>query len=469
MTTRSPSRIVLTAPAMLFAGLCGTVAVYVLGMRSQSPTVRRAARAFHHVVGNRVQMRSAGTRGSYASIIRHAGRKTGRAYETPVWAAPTEDGFVIGIVYGPRTDWLRNLRAGGSASIVHRGRTYEVDEPRIVPAESATPYLPPAIRHAQRLVGVDRYVRVRGHELAQGNEEETMQHAHGHVVEYTKARRFMREAIRSTHHKPLMHGLVEVDVTRARAVIEALEARTGESLSFTAFIIGCVGRAVDEHPYVHALWNGRRHLIMFDDVDVLTWIERDVGDGTAVLPCIVRAADRRSIQQLSADIRAAQAQDLATIDVGGAKESQVLPAWAFRPYFALVTRVGKRFPHVWKRTWGTVTLTAVGMIGEGAGWGIPPSSPSICWITVGGIGQREEDVDGRRVTRDYLNLTVSIDHNMVDAAPAARFTTRLRELIESGYGLPSDEETGVAAAGIEGMRLRGSPMAGAPAARGTGR
>lgn len=185
---------------------------------------------------------------------------------------------------------------------------------------------------------------------------------------------------------------------------------------------------------------------MFDDVDVLTWIERDVGDGTAVLPCIVRAADRRSIQELSADIRAAQVQDLATIDVGGAKESQMLPAWAFRPYFALVTRVGKRFPQLWKRTWGTITLTAVGMIGEGAGWGIPPSSPSICWITVGGIAAKEEeDADGRVVSRDYLNLTVSIDHNMVDAAPAARFTTRLKELIESGHGLPVDEAAGAAA------------------------
>ena len=39
-----------------------------------------------------------------------------------------------------------------------------------------------------------------------------------------------------------------------------------------------------------------------------------------------------------------------------------------------------------------------------------------------------------------MNLTVSFDHNMVDAAPAARFTERLKELIESGYGLPLDEE-----------------------------
>lgn len=37
--------------------------------------------------------------------------------------------------------------------------------------------------------------------------------------------------------------------------------------------------------------------------------------------------------------------------------------------------------------------------------------------------------------RDYLSLTVSFDHNMIDGAPAARFTQRLKQLIESGYGL----------------------------------
>ena len=37
------------------------------------------------------------------------------------------------------------------------------------------------------------------------------------VIPYTKSRRFMREAIRSTHHKPMMHGLIEADVTKARA------------------------------------------------------------------------------------------------------------------------------------------------------------------------------------------------------------------------------------------------------------
>jgi pyruvate/2-oxoglutarate dehydrogenase complex dihydrolipoamide acyltransferase (E2) component len=260
------------------------------------------------------------------------------------------------------------------------------------------------------------------------------------VIPYSKARRFMREAIRSTHHKPLMHGLLEVDVTKARALLRDVRTKTGESPSFTAFIIACLGRAVAEHKYVHALWKGRHHLILFDDVDVLTWIEREIAGQPHVLPCIVRAANRKTFHEIHEEIRAAQIEDVAKTDVGGARASQRLPAWLFRPYFSLAIPIGKMFPRLWKKSWGTVTISAVGMVGKGAGWGIPPSSPSICWVTIGGIGRRREDVDGQIATREFLNLTVSFDHNMIDAAPAARFTERFKELIEGGYGLTLDEE-----------------------------
>jgi pyruvate/2-oxoglutarate dehydrogenase complex dihydrolipoamide acyltransferase (E2) component len=42
-----------------------------------------------------------------------------------------------------------------------------------------------------------------------------------------------------------------------------------------------------------------------------------------------------------------------------------------------------------------------------------------------------------------LRLTISSDHDCIDGAPAARFTLRLKELIESSSGLfGSAEEKG---------------------------
>jgi len=81
------------------------------------------------------------------------------------------------------------------------------------------------------------------------------------------------------------------------------------------------------------------------------------------------------------------------------------------------------------------------MFGKGAGWGIPLPTYTLS-ITVGGISEKPAVVNGKTETREYLSLTASFDHNVVDGAPAARFTQRLRELIESGYGL-SDKQNGV--------------------------
>jgi hypothetical protein len=39
-------------------------------------------------------------------------------------------------------------------------------------------------------------------------------HSEDQIVPYPKARRFLEAVIRSTHHKPMIHGLVEIDVTR---------------------------------------------------------------------------------------------------------------------------------------------------------------------------------------------------------------------------------------------------------------
>jgi hypothetical protein len=72
---------ILIVLAVLVLALSAIAALYVLGIRSKSATVRTAARRFHHVVGNPLQMRSAGTPGTYASVIRHRGRRTGRTYK----------------------------------------------------------------------------------------------------------------------------------------------------------------------------------------------------------------------------------------------------------------------------------------------------------------------------------------------------------------------------------------------------
>jgi pyruvate/2-oxoglutarate dehydrogenase complex dihydrolipoamide acyltransferase (E2) component len=251
------------------------------------------------------------------------------------------------------------------------------------------------------------------------------------VVPYTKMRRLLAVAERAFQHKPMIHGLIEVDVTRARAFLRDHKAKTGESLSFTAFIIACVGKAVDEHKAVQAFRKGRKHLILFDDVDVATMIERDMAGQKQFISYIIRAANRKTFRAIHHEIRVAQVEDVAKALEGmGIKAFLILPIFLSR--FLMLWM--PRYPQLMKKYRGTVEVTAVGMFGKGAGWGIPPPTPTLA-ITVGGIGEKSSYVDGHIVIREYLSLTISFDHDIIDGAPAARFTERLKELVESGYGL----------------------------------
>jgi pyruvate/2-oxoglutarate dehydrogenase complex dihydrolipoamide acyltransferase (E2) component len=254
------------------------------------------------------------------------------------------------------------------------------------------------------------------------------------VVPYPKSRRAEAAARRSVQGKPMMHGLLEVDVSGARAHLRDHKAKTGESLSFTAFLITCVAKAVDEHKAVQAFRKGSKHLVLFEEVDVYTLIERDVAGQKQPIPYIVRAANRKTLREIHHEIRAAQVQDVAKA-LKRFKAFQFLPDLLFRPFFWVISWIGRRAPQVWKKNMGTVALSAVGMFEKGASWGIPPASPTTLWITVGGIGEKPGVVDGHIVIRDYLSLTISFDHDIIDGAPAARFTQRLKDLIESSYGL----------------------------------
>jgi pyruvate/2-oxoglutarate dehydrogenase complex dihydrolipoamide acyltransferase (E2) component len=259
------------------------------------------------------------------------------------------------------------------------------------------------------------------------------------VVPYPKYRRWMAAAFRATRHKPVIHGLFEVDVTVPRTALRAHKAKTGESLSYTAFLSACLAKAVDEHKAVQAYRQGSGRLVVFDDVDVLTDMEREVAGRKYVVPHVIRAANRKTVRELHDEIRAAQRADGKALLKGF--KPLALPDVLFRPFVWAWGVVGRRRPQVWKTIVGTVELSSVGMFGTGAGWGISPPSATSLMVVVGGIGQRPAVMDGRTVSREYLSMTISMNHEIVDGAPTARFAQRLNELIESGYGLEGLSDT----------------------------
>jgi pyruvate/2-oxoglutarate dehydrogenase complex dihydrolipoamide acyltransferase (E2) component len=250
------------------------------------------------------------------------------------------------------------------------------------------------------------------------------------VVPFPAARHVIVDAGRLASRRHIIHGLLELDVTRPREIMREHKAQTGESLSFTAFIVACLAQAIAANLAVQAYRTWRNQLVLFDDVDVATPIE--VQTGTVAVPHVIRTANQKTFRQIHDEIRAIQAQPTDSAQTGGLVDLAPRVPALMRDVFYWALRQN---PHWSKAIQGTVIVTAVGMFGRGSGWGIGFLPYHTLGLTLGGIGSKPGALNGRIEIREYLQLTISIDHDIVDGAPAARFAQQLKERIERGDGL----------------------------------
>ena len=257
------------------------------------------------------------------------------------------------------------------------------------------------------------------------------------LLDLPPGRRVWLNTLEMSWRAHAIYGLLEVDVTVPRRIIAEHKARTGESLSFTGYLTYCLARAVDEHKAVQAYRKGRKQLVIFDDVDVGLMLEGMVGDKRALMGHVIRGANRKTFREIHQEIRAVQSAPVPP--------SRGMPAW-YRSAMLLpwpLSRVVQtllrtalgRDPALAVSMAGTVSISSVGMFGGGrSGWGISPTPQPLALLT-GGIAWKPAVMEGRIEPREVLNLTLMFDHDIVDGAPATRFTRRLVELIESGCGL----------------------------------
>ncbi len=84
----------------------------------------------------------------------------------------------------------------------------------------------------------------------------------------------------------------------------------------------------------------------------------------------------------------------------------------------------RRDPTIVTSMAGTVGISSVGMFGKGhGGWGISAGT-HVLDLVVGGTAWKPAEVEDRIEPREILNLTIIFDHDVIDGAPAARFTRK---------------------------------------------
>ncbi|HYO41754.1 MAG TPA: nitroreductase/quinone reductase family protein [Candidatus Limnocylindrales bacterium] len=161
---------ILVILGAIVLGFAALVTAFLLGWRAKSPLVLGPIIALSKRFMNPMQMKTAGTPGAYAGIIRHRGRVSGTAYETPVGIVVDGDAFLVALPYGSRAQWLRNVLAAGTATVVHEGRTYRVDAPELIPMAGVAGRFSTSDQGLFRWMRVDDCLRLRNldHEAMAG-------------------------------------------------------------------------------------------------------------------------------------------------------------------------------------------------------------------------------------------------------------------------------------------------------------
>ncbi|QIS14119.1 nitroreductase family deazaflavin-dependent oxidoreductase [Nocardia arthritidis] len=108
---------------------------------------RRVAR-FNRQVTNRLVGRWAGSLPPWAVVV-HRGRKSGKSYRTPVLARVADGRVLIAVLYGARTDWLRNIAAAGGGELIRSGKRYRLESPAVLDRRDRDT-LPPVSRQLFR-------------------------------------------------------------------------------------------------------------------------------------------------------------------------------------------------------------------------------------------------------------------------------------------------------------------------------
>lgn len=257
-------------------------------------------------------------------------------------------------------------------------------------------------------------------------------------------RRLTMESLDALRPGHSMMALVELDVTEARKRVRCIR-NEGRSVSFFAWIVSAIAQCIQEQPELNAIrWKSR--IARFEHVDVSIPVE--IGRKESAFPrqIVIRNAASKSAEQISREIRVAQesgetqkrgdkAAGPRVVSAEDRAAQTMMRRLLLVPQFLrrLLMRAFATNALQVQRRAGTTFVTSVGSFGAIPGFVVPyMSTPRAVTFAVGSVVTKPWICDGAVSPREVLSLTVIFNHDIVDGAPAARFTHRLKRRIERG-------------------------------------
>lgn len=236
------------------------------------------------------------------------------------------------------------------------------------------------------------------------------------------------------HH---VTGLMEFDVSECRRKIREYNRKTGNTISLTAWIIHTVSKTLCDYKTLSSYLAGRNKQMIFNDITVSLIVEKDLNGHKVPIPLLIEKANQTGVEELAKLIGEAKIQPLQDSDIVLRKKTRRME----RMYYSLPGFLRRAFwkyllrnPKLAHKKMGNVAITSVGTMGKVNGWFIPISIHPICF-GISSVVKKPVVIDDRIEIREVLNMSVLIDHDVIDGAQMARFIRDLSGNIENGFNL----------------------------------
>jgi deazaflavin-dependent oxidoreductase (nitroreductase family) len=94
-------------------------------------------------------------------VLHHVGRRSGRAYATPLGMRPLGRSFLLPRTFGENAAWYQNVLAAGWCAVIYRGKEYTLIDPEVVDYATAAPAFPHYELLQFRLIGINEFLRLQ--------------------------------------------------------------------------------------------------------------------------------------------------------------------------------------------------------------------------------------------------------------------------------------------------------------------
>jgi len=205
--------------------------------------------------------------------------------------------------------------------------------------------------------------------------------------------------VKSKEEIPHAWMTIEVDVTDLvnyrNKVKDEFKQREGFNLTYFTFFIKAVAQALKEYPLMNCTWSDGK-LIQRKDINVSIAVAKE----NELFVPVIKHADEKSIKGIAKDIS----------------------------YLAQKARTGKLNPEDMQG--GTFTVNNTGYFGSIHSMGVI-NYPQIAILQVESIVKRPVIINDMFAARDMINLSLSLDHRILDGLICGRFLARVKEILEN--------------------------------------